>query len=751
MNQIEKALHKGISKPILTLLFSSAVMASCGDAPLAHDNAIGDQQQAVGTFSIIGNIFQSGMLVTFEDMVAPAGLDLTKTIGLTACSPQQLYAVQQDQPPGAFPSLFFSKDAGASWTKLTNAAMGAEIACDHAALFSMDTTRTIFRASLLASGELASGWTRLVTTPAVDHIQGGDGTIFGVKIGANGSNSLYAAAPRSVSESSLTWGNPLATIGAIMVTGTGTTITGTDMRTVTSSIAWPWSAYALEANGIVETNHVILSGSNLWSTLDTGSERYKVLTAAASDVLFALQVRNGAMHLNRITMKETDCFDKTANGQEVDNDHDGLANAEDPDCKQIVADHHCQQSPDGTYCGDRFQPKTMFLGQPNQNTSLVRCSGGAAVSITMGACVDGPAPGGADKLRTTASLNIPEPSGSGHWCNVIWPDGSWGFNFSGSTPCNTLKSSKPNGTIVRAGIHTTTGFNDVLVRCSDGAAVFGGTGTSALQAVQTGVGHGTNRCYVTVGPRALPVWNEPFNLSDQISGRVSKPFMHNKGDVDLSQFGNNEMGFGGPIDRLGHTAAVNERAYDYPLDEGVPVYAVADGVVLDPGSRDRDVNATNGGCGGTAYQGEIYVQHKVGSDSVYQETYVAYYAHVRRRLVESKQTVKMGQILGYVGATGCAGGFAHLHMGAFRLSNVNAHKASPINFGYHMNFVPDTSGNGENTAGTLSIDPLGWAAPMGFDPIGHAYRDDAVDGVTFTGDGAWSSALFRSGKAPRFP
>ncbi len=53
-----------------------------------------------------------------------------------------------------------------------------------------------------------------------------------------------------------------------------------------------------------------------------------------------------------------------------------------------------------------------------------------------------------------------------------------------------------------------------------------------------------------------------------------------------------------------------EPAYDNPLDEGRPLYAPANGVVITNGSRVRDVSQF--GCGGTPNQGEIYVKTQRG-------------------------------------------------------------------------------------------------------------------------------------------
>ncbi len=73
------------------------------------------------------------------------------------------------------------------------------------------------------------------------------------------------------------------------------------------------------------------------------------------------------------------------------------------------------------------------------------------------------------------------------------------------------------------------------------------------------------------------------------------------------------------------------------------------------GSRDRDISWM-GINGASAHQGELYVQYDIGGSSIYHESFVAYYAHLRRRSVVDGQTVAPGQILGYSGTSGSSSG-----------------------------------------------------------------------------------------------
>lgn len=78
---------------------------------------------------------------------------------------------------------------------------------------------------------------------------------------------------------------------------------------------------------------------------------------------------------------------------------------------------------------------------------------------------------------------------------------------------------------------------------------------------------------------------------------------------------------------------------DFPAPVGTPIYAVASGVVLSP---------TSAGWAGT----NVVIQHGPGA---------TLYAHMSRSVVRPGQTVKPGQLIGYVGNTGRSFG-AHLHL-----------------------------------------------------------------------------------------
>ena len=730
----------------LGLVLSTSVLIGCQIDSGPNDDDDGDiAATAQASFVLRGNISQNGTLVSFDDLTGVTGIDMTKVVGLTACDPKALYAVEQHVGPSPLfltsYALWFSNDSAQSWTQQTTAGKGPELACDHAQLATLDSAKQLWVASLQANGVIGS-WTAAPTTVKVDRIQGGDGSIYGVKTVASGKD-VYVASGRSVN-GAISWGSPIANIGGTQVTGTGAVTTGTDNRAVGNSLAWSRRAFTLEANGTISSNATLLAGQNLWAGMNVGNERYTTITAAAPNLLYAIQILSGVPHFNRIRIDETSCSDG------IDNDNNGLTDAEDPACAQPVASSFCAGHVNGNYCANRYQPAT-FLEQTNQNAALVTCIAGAA-TITPGVCVRNAntAITNADSLQSLDSLTPGDPANTGHYCNVHWPDGSWGFDWTGATPCTTLLAQKTGGKIVRAGLYSTTASNNVFGFCTDGGtAISGSAGTAPLQSVYNALGKTTNRCILSVTATSLPLFDNMFSPADQLPlPRLTNPFIHNQTPVDLAPFGNGQTGTSQGVDRFGNDFGPRESAYDNAIDEGRPLYAVSGGVVIPNGSRIRDVSIF--GCGGTPNQGELYVKYSIGADPVYRESFVVYYAHVRKRLVVDGQTVKTGQILGYTGATGCTGGFGHLHNGVFRLSNTNAHTTAAAELGYHVSFAANGDPTGTSTGSLNAIDPLGWGNFSAFDPWGYAEWNTATS-YGFTGKGAWSLNLFKTGKQFRYP
>jgi hypothetical protein len=707
----------------------------------------------------IGNISQSGMQVNFDDITNPVGLTLSKTVGLAACSEHTLYAVQNDGGSPVQYSLYFSHDAGLTWTKSANAGKGPEIACDRAALYTMDATKTIYTAQanglglVKNSGDFDS-WRTDSTSPLMDHIQGGNGTVYGVQYGTGTSRSLYTSSLWG----GISWGAPIATIGANMVTGSGAAAT-------VDLVAVPRRAYTVEPNGTVSMNDTILAGQNTWTSLNTGSERYTVLAAASANTLFALQTKADGPHLNRVTMSETNCTDG------LDNDGNGLIDAEEPGCRQSIANTWCAPAAraNGDYCYDRFTPIVGTLPYTRRfDAGRVHCAGHVATLLETGVCVHNANSNitNADTLMSWVDVIQPEPANTGHWCSVLWKStGQWDFKWSAgaSDPCVDISNADGlGGTITRAGLYSTTGNNRVLATCTGISPRAGeNVGASALQGTKDSVPAGTLGCVFNVAERNLPLFQAPF--PSWAATPSPSGFDHVVGaPVDLAQFGNGQTGLASHVDTQGFkdstvapVRTLFERSYDYGMAEGTPLYALNYGVVYAGGARERDIHK-NGGSG-TAFQGELFIKYDVGLSSWYRESFIVAYAHVRRMLVKAGDTVKPGQIVAYSGTTGASGG-PHLDMGAARLSNTNAWTASEPEFGYHNVYFQlvadwDTNSSGSNESGANNMDLYGWSAPTGTDPWTVGGLTTAAGGASpaFNGLGCWSINLWKSGAAPAYP
>lgn len=106
---------------------------------------------------------------------------------------------------------------------------------------------------------------------------------------------------------------------------------------------------------------------------------------------------------------------------------------------------------------------------------------------------------------------------------------------------------------------------------------------------------------------------------------------------------------------------------------GAKVVAIADGVVT---TYSNSCSHNYGKsplktCCGSGYGNYITINHGTKDG----KTYVAYYAHLGSIVVSKGQTVKKGQIVGYVGSTGRSTG-AHLHFGI----SVNGGWKDPMSF-----------------------------------------------------------------------
>ena len=106
---------------------------------------------------------------------------------------------------------------------------------------------------------------------------------------------------------------------------------------------------------------------------------------------------------------------------------------------------------------------------------------------------------------------------------------------------------------------------------------------------------------------------------------------------------------------------------------GAKVVAIADGLVTTYSNSCKHNYGKNPPktCCGSGYGNYITINHGTKDG----KTYVAYYAHLGSIVVSKGQTVKKGQIVGYVGSTGRSTG-AHLHFGI----SVNGSWKDPMSF-----------------------------------------------------------------------
>ena len=189
-----------------------------GPTPPAGE-AVTEVTRALGG---IGQIGQAGMQVFFDAVAT--NINFANVQGLAACDSRSLYAVL---PVGSSPfALYYSKDRGATFTRINRDALSAEIACDDAKLYTMDANKQISFA-VRAGGNLAE-WQQSTAAPLVDHIQGGDGTIYGVD-DEPGLHPLYKTTTHNGSDVSWTL---VSNIGSKFVTGGGSSAEP-------DTLAWP--------------------------------------------------------------------------------------------------------------------------------------------------------------------------------------------------------------------------------------------------------------------------------------------------------------------------------------------------------------------------------------------------------------------------------------------------------------------------------------------------------------------------------
>jgi murein DD-endopeptidase MepM/ murein hydrolase activator NlpD len=116
-------------------------------------------------------------------------------------------------------------------------------------------------------------------------------------------------------------------------------------------------------------------------------------------------------------------------------------------------------------------------------------------------------------------------------------------------------------------------------------------------------------------------------------------------------------GFGYRIDPVYKTTKMHE-GLDFAAPHGTPIYATADGTITTAGST------------GNGYGNHVVINHGYGYETLY--------GHMVRVKVSAGETVKRGQVIGWVGSTGKSSG-PHLHYEVHK----NNQKIDPIYFFYN--------------------------------------------------------------------
>lgn len=430
-----------------------------------------------------------------------------------------------------------------------------------------------------------------------------------------------------------------------------------------------------------------------------------------------------------------------------------------------------------------------------------------ASAIALGFCLtSGEAAAQQQVAALPASVIIALPAGFSRYCSVANSSGQWAFEFTQADPCLTALGLVSGGTVRRAGIYSTSGGNNVMARCSGYGTspyIVRGSSTSILTAAKSDNNSATG-CIFIVAPTALPIFGHPWQAATgqtdpdvgvslpsgfnyNIFGGIVPADAHTHWNV--ADFGqtqtptNTSVRFAVQVDRYGmeqghsadsgecplgtpwcikksNTGRAFEGAYDWSMNDGRPLVAVAPGVIRR--AVMRDVTGMCGTLTRNLTQGEIFIESQVDT-GWYAEHFVAAYHHmwsVNQPGTSSPwpdgTTVSRGTVISAVGNTGCSSG-PHLDLSVIRLTNLTG------TYGYTFQALPSsTCGYGVNGA-QGSMDPFGWAAPTGIDPYAYSFinfSDNSywpnsnvvtANGDVFDGPGAYSINLWIPGSSPNQP
>jgi murein DD-endopeptidase MepM/ murein hydrolase activator NlpD len=228
-------------------------------------------------------------------------------------------------------------------------------------------------------------------------------------------------------------------------------------------------------------------------------------------------------------------------------------------------------------------------------------------------------------------------------------------------------------------------------------------------------------CIITVAPREMPVFQTPFD-SNPVGLKHYSGFDFARAGVEINTqiMGTGNLTKSTLVDHRGrdHTSPPDiddHSGHDWPIQQGEPIRAVADGVVV----LRQTFTVPANGCPfpmSNPNQREVYILHTVETPEIgVRERFISYYAHLNSYAagVTTGTTVTRGTTIGTAGSTGCSTE-SHLHLGVFKLTNTANALEVTLPATYTRNWLQSQQ----------LIDPYGWAVTCGnhgdcVDPWGH--------------------------------
>jgi len=347
-------------------------------------------------------------------------------------------------------------------------------------------------------------------------------------------------------------------------------------------------------------------------------------------------------------------------------------------------------------------------------------------------------------------------TGYGNYCSKTWPTGgsTFGYVSNGGDPCEYI-DPKHSGTTQRKGLYSSSGWNNVVLRCNQGVWFWTGVGNAPLDwAYETAYKNKPNKsnCISTVASREMPIFDAPVDDLSVCAGTGFDFARPPYNTLDVTLFGQSGSKTATIVDlkgrdksnpaccvtnscKAGETCYVSDHAgYDWGIAKGTPLKAVADGVVVRAEKYYKTVDKCNN------YEAHVYIKHKVCGMNNYCEQFVSYYTHMDSVQVSVGQVVHKGESIGTSGNSGCVS--AHLHYTVARLTNTADKLLESLKFTDNGTTTFSGQMMKKNVASNVynwAIDPYGWDATWP-DPWGwKVYGQDK---------GAMSIKLWVPGKAP---